>query len=67
MIEMIRESLLFMGVAVAIASGASFALAGCGCSDTNDKKTEAVADTAVPLAEDVTPVASSDAVSPTGG
>jgi len=60
------KELIFMGVAAAIATGASFALAGCGCSDTAEKKTETVADTAAPLAEDVTPVASSDAVSPTG-
>jgi hypothetical protein len=74
MSEMIRESLLFMGVAVAIASGASFALAGCGCSDTNDKKAATVSD-AVSLPEDVTPVSAPgdatavsapDAVSGTG-
>lgn len=55
MSEMIRESLLFMGVAIAIASGASFALSGCGCSDTADKKVAEVKDV-VSLPEDVTPV-----------
>ena len=49
------DSLMFLVVSVAIASGASFALAGCGCSDTNSKKSEAVKDS-VSLPEDVTPV-----------
>ena len=70
-----KDIIMFAAAACAIATGASFALAGCGCSDTNDKKSEAVKD-AVALPGDVTPVstpadatavAAPDAVSPTGG
>ena len=51
----LHESLTFLAVSLAIATGASFALSGCGCSDTNSKKSETVKDS-VSLPEDVTPV-----------
>tara|TARA_R110002110_G_C12869613_1_gene661462 strand:+ start:217 stop:432 length:216 start_codon:yes stop_codon:yes gene_type:complete len=50
-----KTFLFFFAAALAITTGAMFALAGCGCSDTDSKKAETVKD-AISLPEDVTPV-----------
>jgi len=53
--------ILFIGaLACAVATGASLAVSGCGCSDSNEPEKAAEED-AASLPEDVTPASAPDA------
>ena len=58
-----KDIIMFVAAACAIATGASFALAGCGCSESNEPEKAAEKD-AAPLPEDVTPASAPDASTP---